>query len=166
MLRYSFLLMTLTLAPLTRAGIIAQLDNASLTGAPGNTLIFNVTLTNTSTTDEVWLNGIGSTAADPILNIDTSPFDANAPLFLDPSASSGPFELFDVAIAPDALDGPYIGSFVTILGGATSTAFDDLADIDFDVVVQSAPTSGVPEPATLGLTCMTLIGLYFAVKSR
>jgi hypothetical protein len=140
--------------PVTHASTIVQLDNTSLTGAPGETLVFNSTLTNTSATDQVWLNGIGSTASSPFLNIDPSPFDTNAPLFLDPLASSGPFELFDVTIAPDTPDGGYNGSFVTILGGADAgagTAFDDLADVNFDVSVQSPSNGEAPEPATFGL---------------
>ncbi len=118
-----------------------------------------MTLTNTSTTDQVWLNGIGSTSVSPFLTIDTDPFNINAPLFLDPLASSGPFELFDVLIDPATPDGPYIGNFVSIQGGAdggAGTAFDDLADIGFDVQVQT-PSSGVPEPATFGMLCFAVL---------
>jgi hypothetical protein len=155
---------------LAHADIIAQLDNASLTGAPGDTLIFDVTLTNTSTTDQVWLNGIGSTASSPFLDIDTSPFDVNAPLFLDPLAISGPFELFDITIAPGTADGGYIGSFVSILGGAdggTGSAFDDLVDVNFDVNVSSSSTSAVPEPATFGLMlAASLVPCLAALRRR
>ena len=149
---------------LAQAGIIAQLDSSSLTGAAGNTLVFNVTLTNTSTTDQVWLNGISSTASSPFLTIDTNPFDANAPLFLDPLASSGSFELFDVSLDPNTPAGPYIGSSVSILGGVdggAGTAFDDLADIGFDVQIQSSTTTATPEPGTLWMlgSAALVIGL-------
>ena len=100
-----------------QGSIIAQLENPSQIGSSGSKLVFNVTLTNSSATDQVWLNGISSTAASPFLSIDTTPFDANAPLFLDPLASSGPFELFDVTIAPGTPAGPYIGSIVSVIGG-------------------------------------------------
>jgi hypothetical protein len=127
-----------------------------------------VTLTNTSATDQIWLNGIGSTAASPFLTIDTSPFDSNAPFFLDPLASSGPFELFDVSIDPNAPDGPYIGSFVSILGGAdggTGSAFDDLADIGFDVNVQS-PTTATPEPRMFWMVGLIMLAVGLARRSR
>ncbi len=78
------------------AGIAAVLDNSSLGGNAGDMPVFDVTPTNTSTTDQAGLNGIGSTASSNFLNIDASPFDIDAPLYLDPPASSGPFELFDV----------------------------------------------------------------------
>jgi hypothetical protein len=113
------------------------------------------------------LNGIGSTASSPYLSIDTSPFDSNAPLFLDPMGSSGPFELFDVIIAPGTPDGAYVGSFVTIQGGpdgGTATAFDDLVDVSFDVTVQSTSTGAAPEPATLGMVGVALLGAGLAAK--
>jgi hypothetical protein len=147
------------LSSLADAGIIATLDSASQTGAPGDTLIFKVTLTNSSDTDQIWLNGVSSTGGFPYLSIDTDPFIVNAPLFLDPMASSGPFELFDVTIDPAAPDGPYIANFVSILGGAdggTGSAFDDLVDISFDVQVQSA-TSSAPEPGTFWMIGLVLL---------
>jgi hypothetical protein len=152
---------TIGLCCLAHADIIAQLDSPTETGAPGDTLAFMVTLTNTSSTDQIWLNGIGSTASSAVLSIDTDPFNTNAPLFLDPLASSGPFELFDVTIAPGTPDGGYVGSFVTIEGGAdggAGTAFTDLVDVSFDVDVHS-PINAVPEPNTLTLFAVGLIAL-------
>ena len=150
------------------AGIIAQLDNASLTGAPGDTLIFSVTLTNPSSTDQIWLNGTGSTSVSPFLTIDTNPFNTNAPFFLDPMTGSGLFEFFHVIIDPNAPDGPYIGNVVSILGGAdggTGSAFDDLVDISFDVQVQ-APASGVPEPGTFGMLSLVLLAACLMPRNK
>jgi hypothetical protein len=162
----SFFLFTSLFVCLADASVIdVQLTNSSLTGAPGDTLIFYATLTNPSSTDTIYLNGAGSTASSPFLNIDTSPFDANAPLFLAPGATSGPFELFDVLIDPAATDGPYTGSFVTILGGADAGAFDDLADISFDVNVSSSQAS-VPEPGTIPLVAAALLALLPAAMAR
>jgi hypothetical protein len=136
---------------LAQAGIIYQLEDASQTGAPGTTLAFFVTLTNTSSTDQVWLNGTGSTSSSAFLSIDTNPFFTNAPFFLDPLQVSAKFEAFDVTIDPSAPAGAYIGSIFSIQGGpdaGAGTAFDDLADISFDVNVQTV--SAVPEPGTFG----------------
>jgi hypothetical protein len=66
-------------------------------------------------------------------------------------------EAFDVTIDPSAPDGPYIGSVFSVQGGpdgGANTAFDDLADISFDVNVQSR---SVPEPGTLPATFLALI---------
>jgi hypothetical protein len=131
--------------------------DASLDAAPGDTVAFLAVLTNPSVTDTVYLNGIGSAAASPFLTVDTSPFDINAPLFLTPGEVSGPFELFDVTVDTSAPAGPYVGSFVSIQGGADAgagTAFDDLADISFEVNVTG--TSSVPEPSTAGLFLLVL----------
>jgi hypothetical protein len=161
------LLMMGAAAP-ARADIVATLDNSSLTGAPGGTLKFYVTLENTSATDTIYFNSLGTTASSPYLNIDTTPFFANAPLSLDPGASSGDFEFFDVTIDPSTPDGPYIGSFVSIQGGAdggAGSAFDDLADVSFDVDVQSPVAA--PEPGTFPLLMAGLVGLLFiAARTR
>jgi hypothetical protein len=158
------------ISPLAQAGFIAQLDNASQIGAPGDTLTFNVTLTNPSAIDQIWLNGAGSTSVSSFLEIDTDPFNTNAPLFLDPMASSGLFELFQVTIDPSAPDGPYVGNIVSILGGAdggAGSAFDDLGDISFDIQVQST-ASTAPEPRTFWILCLVLLGsgLTRNAKSR
>jgi len=160
--------LSIAIAPLAQADTIAHLDSRSQTGAAGDTLAFFVTLTNTSSTDQVWFNGIGSTASSPGLTIDTSSFDTNAPLFLDPLLSSGLFELFDVTIAPGAPDGPYIGSIVSILGGpdgGAGSAFQDLVDISFDVHVQSS-TAITPEPATIGSVLSGLLLLFVIFRRQ
>ena len=152
------LLMLGAAAP-ARADLMATLDSSSLTGAPGDTLQFYVTLTNTSATDTVFLNGLGSTLSSPFLLLDPTPFNNNAPLFLDPGASSSDFEFFDVKIDPSAPDGPYVANVVSIQGGADGNAFDDLADVYFDVNVQSPVAA--PEPGTFPLLIAGLAGLLF-----
>jgi hypothetical protein len=155
-MKKNFLLIaTLALAgaPLASADMIATLDNLTQTGTPGATLVFNVTLTNSSATDQVWLNGFSSTASSPFLMIDTSSGNVNAPYFLDSQTSSGSFDFFHVTIDPSTPAGAYTGSFVSIQGGAdggTSTLFTDLVDVSFDVDVQS-PAAASPEPGTLAM---------------
>lgn len=147
--------------------IDAVLADASLTGAPGDTLVFFATLSNPSATDTIYLNGTGSTASSPFLNVDTSPFNINAPLFLAPGDVSSLFEIFDVTIDPAATDGPYIGSFISILGGAdggAGTAFDDLADVSFDVNVST--NASVPEPGAVQLVPAGLLALLAAAIRR
>ena len=147
--------------------ISAQLVESSLTGAPGDTLAYFVTLTNPSLTDTIYLNSIGSTASSALLDIDTSPFDINAPFFLNPGDSSGPFELFDVTIDPSATAGGYVGSIVSILGGADDgqfTAFDDLADISFDVQVTGGATPA-PEPSAV-LLMLAGMAIVFTISRK
>jgi hypothetical protein len=154
-----FLFTSLLVCPANASTIDAQLAAGSLTGAPGDTLAFLATLSNPSPTDTIYLNGIGSTASSPFLNVDTTPFDVNAPLFLAPGDVTGSFELFDVTIDPAAPNGPYVGSFLSILGGADGgmgTLFDDLDDLSFDVNVASASAS-VPEPGTMLLVPAALL---------
>lgn len=160
----------LAIVPAAADTVPAQLVDSSLAGAPGDTLDFFATLTNPSATDTIFLNGIGSTASSPFLGIDTSPFDINAPFYLDPGQSSGPFELFDVTIDPAASPGPYVGSFVSILGGADGgqfTAFDDLVDISFDVQVSGGGSiSPVPEPRGFLLTLAGLLAIFCATLPK
>jgi len=170
-MKKNFLLIaTLALAgaPLASADIIATLDDATQTGTSGGTLVFNVTLTNSSTTDQVWLNGFSSTASSPFLTIDTSSGNANAPYFLDPQTSSGWFDFFHVTIDPSTPAGAYTGSFVSIQGGAdggTNTRFDDLVDVSFDVDVPSA-ASGTPEPGTLAMLGLAVFAAFWWAGPR
>ena len=157
--------LTLAFTAAANADIDAQLDSMTLAGNAGDTLTFNVTLTNTSATDQIYLNGFSSTASSPGLSIDTSLFDINAPLFLDPLSESGDFAAFTVTIDSSLAPGAYIGSYVSVLGGAdggAGTAFDDLIDIPFDIDVNGNAPTAVPEPPTWSLLGFT--GIALAVR--
>jgi hypothetical protein len=112
---------------------------------------FFATVSNPSLTDTVYLN-FDQTSASTGLTIDDSLFALNAPLFLSPGASSGPFEIFDAMLSTNLAAGLYTGTF-TILGGpdgGTFTAGDDLADLNFSVTV-TTPSTATPEPRTMVL---------------
>jgi len=158
------------MAGAAHAGSIqVNLAASSQNGNPGDTLAFFATITNLSTTDTIYFNGASATAASPNLTIDLSPYLVNAPIFLEPEQTSPLFEFVDVTIDPSATPGPYIGNIVSVLGGAdggASTAFDDLADPAFDVIVnESAPA--VPEPGTAAsfIAAACLLSARF-VRSR
>jgi len=133
--------------------IQVDLTNPSQSGAPGDTIQFTGTITNLSATDTVFFNGASSTSVSADLAIDITPFLVNAPLFLAPGEVSPLFDIFDIAIAPGAVAGPYLGNIVTLLGGVDSNAFDTLLDISADVNVA---TSSSPEP---GSALLLLVGL-------
>jgi len=138
------------------------LTTANQTVVEGTTLVvFEATVSNPSATDTIYLNGDSSTTDSTLVSLDDSPFFANAPLFLAPGDSRGPFEIFDLNLDPSLGPGLYTGVF-SILGGAdggASTAFDDLADISFSVNVTSPVTT--PEPASFLLLSISLISLGF-----
>ena len=158
------LLLIAGLASLRAGNLQVDLLSPSLTGAPGDLLQFFGTMTNVSPTDTIFLNSVSSTSVSGFLTIDTGPFFLNAPFFLNPGDVSGPFEIFDVAIDRATPDGPYVGSTVSIQGGADSVTFDDLADVNFDVQV-SSPTTATPEPGTVWLV-LGMATPLFAILTR
>ncbi|MFZ0087404.1 MAG: PEP-CTERM sorting domain-containing protein [Candidatus Acidiferrales bacterium] len=152
------------LAPAVRAdSLTVTLTEASQTVVQGTTVVtFDATILNPSVTDTIFLNSDGSSASFP-LTLDDTPFLLNAPLSLDPGASSGPFGLFDIDLPLDVAPGSYSGTF-QIIGGVSATDFSDvLANVDFTVDVKSAVT-GVPEPGTILLLASGLAALGFFRK--
>lgn len=137
------------------------LTTANQTVVEGTTLVvFEATISNPSATDTFYLNGDSSTTDSALVTLDDSPF-VNAPLFLAPGDSSGPFELFDLQLDPSLGPGLYSGVF-SILGGAdggAGTAFDSLADINFSVDITT--TVATPEPTSLLLLGTALISWGF-----
>lgn len=147
--------------------IQVDLVSTSLSGAPGDTLHYFATLTNTSLTQTVTFAGTSTTAVDVHLTIDTTPFLLNGPLSLAPGQVYSTFGIWDVLLDPSTAVGPYVGNSVSLYGtvddGVTST-FADVADTAFDVNVVAA--SNVPEPATLMLVAGGLGALAILSKSR
>jgi hypothetical protein len=156
----------LTAAVAHATNIQVDFASASLTGAPGGTLAFFASLTNTSPTDTIYLNGAGFTSVSSFLTIDITPFLINAPLFLDPGQTSTLFEILDVTLDPATPLGPYAGNTLSLTGGAdggNGTASLDLADPTFDVIASSE--SAVPEPRTGALVAMG-IGVFVLAAWR
>ena len=75
--------------------------------------------------------------------------------------SSG--EHFDVSIDPPPTPANYVGSF-TRLAGADPVAFGELATQDFQVQVVSP--SAEPEPGTLALMGIGIMGLFASIRRK
>jgi hypothetical protein len=160
------LLLSLTAVGLLLAGAAAKadtltftLDSAFQTGPAG---VFDFT----GTIDYTLADAINDGGVTEFLNgdsvfvdggsLDDSPYNANAPISMDPIiiSSSGDIDLFNVTI-PAYINGPasqntYTGYF-SIIGGPTDTSQDVLATEDFEIVV-------TPEPPTWELMAMALLG--------
>lgn len=147
------------LAPAMRAdSLTVTVTDPSQTVTQGTEVVtFDATILNPSAIDTIWLNSDGSSTDSLLVSVDDSPFLANAPLFLDPGALSGPFALFNVDLPGNLAPGVYTGTF-SILGGAdggAGTAFANLSTVDFTVDVKSAVVKS-PEPGILSLLCIGL----------
>jgi hypothetical protein len=147
----------------TRADTLnLTLSDSSQTVVQGTTDVpFYATVSNPSTTDSIYLNACDETLTSTYLMGDNcSDFDTNAPLSLAPGASSGPFELFAVNLAPNTPVGTYSLNDFQIQGGpdgGTFSDFSDLADAIFSVTVTSPVAT--PEPSTLLLLALGLLAL-------
>jgi len=139
------------------AGLVVTPDSLVFTGMPGDTLAFRATLTNTGP-DTIFLNSDSLSVATDVTWTDL--FN-NVPLFLTAGQSLASVELFDLTIDPDPYAGAWgshLGSY-DLLGGASDSAQDILATLQFDVQV-------VPEPATALLWLPALGGLLLARRRR
>jgi len=132
-----------------------------LTGAAGTTITIDASLTNL-TGSTIFLNGDAFTTSSSFLTIDGNPFLTNAPLSLGAGASSGPFALFSVVIAPGTLTGTYGSNTFSILGGANGDAFGTIGSTQFSVTV----VSPVPEPGTIVLLTSGLLAIGIRYRFR
>jgi len=148
---------------LAHADAILDLTPATLSTAPGGTVQFSGTLTNTGA-DDLFLNGDVIILSYPDLTVDDSPFFINSPPFLLPGGSYvGPF--LDVTADATTIPGSYSGSY-TIQGGADSNTFDNIAEQDFTVEVSSSVVVPEPNSATLStveLSCI-VVGSFIRRK--
>jgi hypothetical protein len=157
------LVLSLTVAGFLLAGTAAKADTVLTLVSPnpsgyGPVFEFDGILTNTGDAT-VYLNGDNYFGDLPIAAFDGSPFYTNAPLFLDPGATTGIIELFTITAPPY---GPgsnfYTGTFL-ILGGGDSGASDVLASEDFSINV-------LPEPSSLVLMLTGMAGLAGTLRRR
>jgi PEP-CTERM motif len=130
------------------------LSQSTLTGAAGTTLTLDASLTNLSGST-IFLNGDSYTTTSPSLTVSDNPFVTNAPLSLAAGASSGPFAIFTITIAPGLAPGVYSLNDFTILGGQMGSVFNVEGSTNFTVDV----VSPVPEPATLVMVGSGLLAL-------
>jgi hypothetical protein len=126
-------------------------------GSPGQTLSFEATATaDPSNIAAIYLNADTLSVDSPLIG-DDSPFFINFPLFLNPGQSVTDI-LFNAAIPLGTQSGMYAGSFI-MQGGTDSSAQDILAFAGFNVDVSSSSGTDVPEPATMMLLGLGLMGL-------
>jgi hypothetical protein len=147
-------LVALTLTGAAHAQISFSLMPSTLVAVPGETVTFTGTISNASTTDTIFLNGLqigASTSAN--LSVDLGSFLNYVPVSLAPGGSySG--NLFDVLLSLTAPPGTYSGA-ARLVGGTTDTAQNALTPFESFFVA-----SVVPEPSALVLLALGgLIGV-------
>jgi len=152
-MKFLIVLLTAGLAAGFSSEIQVDLLQPSQTGSPGDTLEFDGTITNLSSTDTVFFNAASSNSVSSDLTIDVTPYLLNAPLSLGPGEMSPLFDIFDIKIDLAALPGSFPGNTFTVLGGADPNALDTLEDVEADVNVIA---SSVPEPSS---TSLLLVGI-------
>lgn len=167
-MRLGYAILALVIAAAASVGMahadaVLTFTSPTLTITPGGTIEFDGTLTNTGT-DDLYLNSDAFSLLFPDLTFDDSPFIFGAPLSLSPGDSYiGPF--IDVTADATIASGSYICTY-TILGGADSSTFDDIATEDFTVDVGSTSTTPEPNPFLLIATGMTILAFvrYFSMR--
>ncbi len=128
------------------ADLTFVLTPAAQSGARSNEVFFTGTLSNTSQTNNLFLNDIEVSftgAATNQLTADTNTFFANVPGILLPGESYSDV-VFAVAINPSTPPGDYFGS-VTILGGSNIFAAVNLGSQAFQV---SSPAVSISATVT------------------
>lgn len=162
--------LSLTIAAFLVAGTAVKADPLSITftpqstqdGAGGDTLTFDVDVTNLSASEVVNFNSddlnINQPGSDLVTNDE---FFANAPFVLNPGDPTSGYEAFTVFISPGTPSGPYYGTYV-ILGGPTPSDSGEVGSATFEVDV----TGVVPEPSSLVLLMSGLAGLAGVLRRR
>ncbi|HUJ10216.1 MAG TPA: hypothetical protein VL171_09335 [Verrucomicrobiae bacterium] len=130
----------LSLTPSTRAGLSFAFTPATQLGARSNLVVFSGTLSNTSLTDDLYLNDIQFSfdgVATNYLAGDSNAFFANVPGILSPGETYSDVVCI-ITIDATTLPGDYSGS-VTIFGGADIFAAANLGMQTIQVSVFDTP---------------------------
>lgn len=162
------LLPSLAIAAFLMTGAAAKADPLTITfdspyqrGYGGETLTFSANVTNTDAVNTIDLNSYSYNLASPLGLDGNDYFLVYAPLWLDPSSSSGDFEMFTVFIQLGTPLGLYSGSF-EILGGIDPTGDqDEVGTANFDVEVYATP-----EPGSYLLFATGLLALGFLARRK
>ena len=133
----------LTLGPPSRADGV-EVTVSTISGGAGSSVEAVGTITN-DTDQTVYLNGDSFSVSMPTLALDDSDFFNNAPFFLGPGASSGPFDIFTITISSIAAPGTVGPNIFQVIGGSPTDTLDVLGTATFNVEVEGAPS--VPEPS-------------------
>ena len=151
MKRFLSLVAALCFAGAANAQITLSFTSNTMFTDPGVPVTFLGTISNASTTDTVFLNGISGSFDSANLDVDALSFLAFAPPSLAPGASyTG--SLFDVLVNSGTTPGVYSGS-VQLLGGTTDVAQNPLT------IFQSLFVAvAVPEPGALALFALGGVG--------
>ena len=146
------------LGPSSRADGV-EVTVSTISGTAGSTVEAVGTITN-DTDETVDLNGDSFSVSVPTVALDDTDFFINAPFFLDPGMSSGPFDIFAIQISPTAAPGTVGPNIFQVLGGPDGNTFDVLGTATFNLEVEGSPT--VPEPSGMllllcGITALVLV---------
>ena len=129
-------------------------------GTAGSSVGFEARLQNTGTQD-LFLNSDNFSLFGVGLTMDDTKFFLNAPAILPAGMAIDNLPIFDVSLDSTVGAGTYSGVF-TVIGGADSSAQDDLASSSFTVSVVGP--ANVPEPQvslylTAAVTCLGSVAL-------
>jgi hypothetical protein len=158
------LILTAT-ASVCASPLIIVFDNATLSGAPGDTLAFFGVLAN-SGPGPFFLNSPQVSGLNPSFALNITPFFLSTPSSIDPGSDGilTGVEFFDVGIPVAQTPGDYSGQFA-ILGGADGAAQDMFSTAQFTVSVTN-PADNSPEPVTGLLASGSLLILWLSRRLR